>query len=361
VIRLLVVEDSKTVQQLLVAAFNADPQIRVVGTAETGEQALEAARELRPDIITMDVNMPGMDGFEATRAIMSSCPVPIVIVTGKMDPRDSATLFRVMEAGALMVLAKPEPLGSPGHADSVAKLVNHIKLMSEIKVVRRTAAPAGRSSAHSLALPAKSTLIKVVAIGASTGGPPLLQQILSALPVGFGAAVLVVQHMAEGFTENFVHWLQLSSPLPVQLAEDGMAILPGRVYVAPDGRHLEAGAGERIVLSAAPPENGLRPSVAALFRSVALHYGAQAAGVILSGMGSDGARELKVMRERGAVTVAQNKESSVVFGMPGQAIEIDAARYVLSPEEIIQLLSGLVTSKKPGPAGKDKESACISR
>jgi two-component system chemotaxis response regulator CheB len=353
VIRLLVVEDSKTVRQLLVAAFNADPQITVVGTAESGEAALDAALRLRPDLITMDVNLPGMDGFEATRAIMSACPVPIVIVTGRMDPKDSGTLFRVMEAGALMVLAKPDPMGSPGYQTSVARLVQHVKLMSEIKVVRR---PLPRTSepAHSKppTLPEAGPQIKVVAIGASTGGPPLFQQILSGLPAQFGAAVLVVQHMSDGFTENFVHWLNNSSALPVQLAKNGMQILPGQVYVAPDGCHLEAAKGDRLRLSCAAPENGLRPSVGALFRSVADSYGRQAVGVLLSGMGSDGAAELKTLRERGAITIAQNKESCVVFGMPGQAVQLEAARYVLPPEEIIALLSALVPPRKTAPPEK---------
>ncbi|HBG04432.1 MAG: chemotaxis response regulator protein-glutamate methylesterase [Geobacteraceae bacterium GWC2_58_44] len=349
-IRLLVVEDSKTVQQALVAAFSADPEIRVIGTAENGEAALDAASNLRPDIITMDINMPGMNGFEATRAIMASCPVPIVIVTGKMDPKDSATLFRVMEAGALMVLAKPEPPGSAGHADSVANLVHHIKLMSEIKVVRRAFSKAPLPAPPKPVLPDNAGQIKVVAIGASTGGPPLLQQILSNLSPQFGAAVLVVQHMAAGFTENFVHWLNQSSRLPVQLAAHGMKITPGRVYVAPDGCHMEAGAGERIVLSCAPPENGLRPSVSTLFRSVALSYGRQGAGVLLTGMGSDGASGLKSMRDRGGITIAQDRESSVVFGMPSEAIRMAAALYILPPEGIIQLLTAVVKAGSAEPA-----------
>ncbi|HEY5513975.1 MAG TPA: chemotaxis protein CheB [Geomonas sp.] len=348
-IRLLVVEDSKTVQKVLVAAFNADPEIQVVGTAESGEEAVSAARSLRPDIITMDINLTGMDGFEATRAIMSSCPVPIVIVTGKMDPRDSATLFRVMEAGALMVLAKPAPVGTPEHAESVARLVHHIKLMSEIKVVRRSlpgASRRGPGSPFALPLPEPAAPIKVVAIGASTGGPPLLQQILSALPADFGAAVLVVQHMADGFTENFVHWLNQSSRLPVRLAENGMRISPGQVFVAPDGCHLELGPGDRIVLSFAAPENGLRPSVSALFRSVALCCGRQGAGVLLTGMGRDGAQELKTIRDRGGITIAQDRESSVVFGMPAEAIRINAALYILPPEGIIELLIRLVHARQ---------------
>lgn len=334
-------------QQVLVTAFNADPQIEVIGTAESGEAAVEAARTLSPDIITMDINLSGMNGFEATRAIMSSCPVPIVIVTGKMDPKNSATLFRVMEAGALNVLAKPDPVGSPGHAESVARLVRHVKLMSEIKVVRRAFAPCpAPAPPKPLPLPASAAQIRVVAIGASTGGPPLLRQILSQLSPDFGAALLVVQHMADGFTENFAHWLNQCSALPVQLGENDMPISPGRVYVAPDGYHMEAGPGDRIVLSLAAPENGLRPSVSVLFRSVAQNYGRHAAGVLLTGMGSDGASELKVMKDRGGITIAQNKESSVVFGMPGEAVRIDAARYILPPEGIIQLLAGLVKPRK---------------
>lgn len=352
-IRLLVVEDSKTVQKALVAAFDADPQLKVIATAESGEAAVEAALRLKPDLITMDVNLTGMDGFEATRAIMSTCPVPIVIVTGKMDPKDSATLFRVMEAGALMVLPKPDPFGSPGHQASVASLIHHIKLMSEIKVVRRTfpsspLAPAGAEPVRQAA-----AQVKVIAIGASTGGPPLLRQILQGLPADFGAAVMVVQHMAVGFTENFVHWLNLSSRLPVALAADGMPIVPGKVYVAPDGCHMEAAAGGTVRLTFGAPENGVRPSVSALFRSVADSYGRHAAGVILSGMGKDGAIELKGLKARGGICIAQDKQSAMVFGMPGEAIRIDAVQYVLPPEGIVQLLPTLI--KKDAHAASRKE------
>jgi two-component system, chemotaxis family, protein-glutamate methylesterase/glutaminase len=353
-IRVLVVEDSKTVQKALVAAFDADPELVVVGVAETGEAALDAAENLRPDLITMDINLPGMDGFQATRAIMSSCPTPIVIVTGKLDPRDSATLFRVMEAGALMVLAKPAPLGTPEHAESVARLVHHLKLMAEIKVVRRTFPDAARSARTLVPdrLPPLQTgaPVRVIAIGASTGGPPLLQQILSSLPEDFGSAVLVVQHMAEGFTENFVSWLNQSSRLPVLLAEHGMPVAPGRVLVAPDGYHLELGRGDRIVLSPAPPENGLRPAVAALFRTVSTQCTNQCAGVILTGMGSDGAPELRRLKERGGVTIAQDRDSCVVFGMPGEAIRLNAADFILSPAGIIEHLIRLGGAPKATPA-----------
>ena len=349
-IRLLVVEDSKTVQLALVEIFNSDPDIQVVGTANNGDEALTAVTSLKPDVVTMDINMPGIDGFEATRAIMASCPVPIVIVTGKMDPKESATIFQVMKAGALMVIAKPSAPGHPEHEESVRELVRSVKLMSEIKVVRRIfpKEPTERASypCPSATPPVPAARIGIVAIGASTGGPPLLQTILSALPADFTVPVVIVQHMAKGFTENFVNWLNLSSCLKVELAADGMQMFPGHAYVAPDGFQTEVGPDNRLVIAKGELENGQCPSVSALFRSVAKFYGKNAAGVLLTGMGKDGAAELKILRDRGGTAIVQNRESSIVFGMPGEAIRIGAADYILSPEEITPLLTRLVNSQQ---------------
>jgi len=340
------------VQQALVSILNSDPEITVVGTASDGAEAVRAAMSLRPDLITMDINMPEMDGFEATRAIMSATPTPIVVVTSKLDPKDSATLFRVMEAGALMVLAKPAAPGHPDREESVTKLIRNIKLMAEIKVVRRV-----RRDVESGVRPEPQVTPAVrpgiIAIGASAGGPPVLEQILSSLPSAMTAPILIVQHMAEGFTENFVNWLNHSSKLPVILPVHGTRPLPGRVYVAPDGQHMGVGAGDRIVLSPAPPDNGLRPSVAHLFRSVAAVYGKRGVGVLLTGMGRDGAEELKLMRDNGGITVAQDRESSTVFGMPGEAIRLKGASYVLPPEGIVALLKR-VAGPEAGP-GSSKE------
>lgn len=350
-IRLLVVEDSKTVRKALVAAFQADPELQVIGVAESGEEAVEAAALLKPDLITMDLHLSGMNGLDATRAIMSTSPVPIVVVSGKVDTGDSDLLFRFMEAGVLMVLPKPAPVGTPRYAESVASLIHHIKLMSEIKVVRRVFPTGALGQWPKSPLKEPFAPVRVVAIGASTGGPPLLHQILAALPEDYGAAVLVVQHMSVGFTDNFVHWLNLHSRMRVRLAAEGMVIAAGEVYVAPDGCHMEATPAGRITLSSAPPENGVRPSIDVLFRSVARSYGAGAAGVILSGMGKDGAVELKTLKERGGICIAQDRDSSMVFGMPGEAIKIDAAQHVLSPEGIINLL--LAVTKK-GAQGASK-------
>jgi len=356
-IRLLVVEDSKTVQQALVEIFNSDPDIRVIGTASNGDEAVTAVMDLKPDVVTMDVNMPGLDGFGATRTIMASCPVPIVIVTGKMDPKESATIFQVMKAGALMVTAKPAAYGHPEHEESVRELIRSVKLMSEIKVVRRVF-PKEESEAalypHHHAAPAvPAARIGIVAIGASTGGPPLLQSILSSLPADFSVPVVIVQHMAKGFTENFVSWLNESSRLQVELAANGMQMLPGHAYVAPDGFQTRVGPDNRLILADREPENGQCPSVSALFRWVANIYGSRAAGVLLTGMGKDGADELKTLRDKGGVTIAQNRESSIVFGMPGEAIRINAADYIMAPEEITPVLIKLVQGRQTPVTSSD--------
>jgi two-component system, chemotaxis family, protein-glutamate methylesterase/glutaminase len=191
---------------------------------------------------------------------------------------------------------------------------------------------------------AAPTQVSLVAVGASTGGPPVLQAILAALPRDFSVPVLIVQHIAPGFTQGFADWLAQSSSLPIQIPVHGQTILPGQVYVAPDGFHMAVGPQGQIHLSTDEPENGLRPSVSHLFRSVAHAYGSRAVGVLLTGMGKDGAWELKLMKEQGAVTIAQDRDTSVVHGMPGEAIRVGGATYVLPPEKIRMALTSLVSA-----------------
>ena len=346
-IRVLVVEDSPTVREFLLQILCSDPAIEVVATAETGEEALEAVERFRPDIITMDIHMPRMNGFDATRRIMETYPTPIVIVSGAADTTDTAKAFRAIQSGALAVLQKPWGAGHPDHQQSTAELVRTVKLMSEVKVVRRwphcrpaEVAPETALSKE-IRLQTYQSQPRIVAIGASTGGPPVLQTILAALPRNFPIPVLIVQHIAAGFTQGFVEWLAQSSSLSVHIPTHGQAVLPGHVYVAPDGLHMAVGADGHVQLRSDEPENGLRPSVACLFRSVAKAYGPSAVGVLLTGMGKDGAWELKLMREQGAVTIAQDRETSVVHGMPGEAIRLGGATYVLPPEKIRMALTSL--------------------
>ncbi|MGO8694348.1 MAG: chemotaxis-specific protein-glutamate methyltransferase CheB [Rectinemataceae bacterium] len=352
-IRVLVVEDSPVVQEFLTYILDSDPDIRVVGVAPNGMEALDCVEMLRPDVITMDIHMPIMDGFEVTRRIMETVPTPIVIVSGSTGATELASTFRALEAGALAVISRPPGLNHTAFDEGSKELILTVKLMSEIKVVRRfarkkpaqTAAPAVPARE-----PGTASGIRIIAIGASTGGPPVLKEILSGLSKNFSLPVLIVQHIAAGFVKGFSEWLAGASGFPVHIASNGEVPLPGHGYLAPDDFHLGLAGGPRIVLSDDSPErSGLRPSVAHLFRSVARVLGPQAVGVLLTGMGRDGAEEMKMMRDRGAITIAQDEESSVVHGMPGEAIRLDAATYVLPPKGIAAMLSSLSEKAKEEP------------
>ncbi len=349
-IKVLIVEDSPITQEFLTFILNADPDIDVIGVAGDGEQALVVLKSKNPDVVVMDINMPKMNGFVATRKIMETRPVPIIIVSAIWDPHEVATTFRAMEAGAVAVLEKPVGMGHPDHEAVAEEFVQTVKLMSEARVVRRWARPRQVRAAHKASrlakLEQKSADIRVVAIGASTGGPPVLQTILAGLAEDFPVPVLIVQHIATGFIEGMIRWLDQVTDLQVRIAAHGEHALPGRVYLAPDGVHMGLSRNGRINLSTSESENGLRPSISYLFRSVADALGERAIGVLLTGMGSDGARELKILRDKGAITIAQDKDSSIVHGLAGAAIKLGAAMYVQSPDEIAMTLASLVDRKR---------------
>lgn len=341
-INVLVVEDSPVARELLVHILRGDPELRVIGTARHGGEALNFLAREKPDVITMDLAMPEVDGIEATRRIMETQPTPIVIVSGAWNPAEAETTFRAMEAGALALVEKPCGPGNPRAEAMARNLVQTVKSMSEVRVVRRwargrVAAPASPPGRPRMARDGRRSL-RVVGIGVSTGGPPVLRTILARLPRDFPAPVLIVQHLAEGFCQGLAEWLTHAAGFPTSVAEHGEMPRAARAYLAPDGRQMGLDARGRIELCEAPCENGLRPAAAWLFRSVAEVCGAGAAGVLLTGMGRDGAAELKLLRERGGVTIAQDRESAVVHGMPGEAIRLGAATHVLPPEKIADLL-----------------------
>ena len=345
IIKVLIVDDSYTIRQYLNHIMDSAPGLEVVGVAKDGEEGVRLVKLKRPDIVTMDIHMPNMNGYEATQKIMAECPVPIVIVTSSWHPDDVKMTFRAMEAGALVALEKPPGPGHPRSKPLTAKLVQTIKTMSEVRVVRRSPRkrkPGGASTVGPEAVPAVvQQRIEVVAIGASAGGPPVLKDILSALGREFSVPILIVQHIVAGFLEGMVAWLNDGAGLSVKIASDGEHIRRGVVYFAPEGRHMGVTPGGRIVFSEGPLENGVRPSVSHLFRSVTKAYGRRGAGVLLTGMGRDGAVELAGMREKGAVTIAQDKESCVVYGMPAEAIKLNGAVHILSPEKITGFLNSM--------------------
>jgi len=343
-IKILIVEDSPVMQQLLVHAISSDPIFSIVGVANDGAEAIEAVTKYAPDIIAMDWQMPKLDGYEATKIIMETIPTPIVIVTGSVNLQDVAFSFSMIDAGALAIVKKPPSIDHPNYKKETQELVQTLKLMSEVKLVRRI--PRNSKTQHKAELDITPSInqdatIQIISIGASTGGPLVLQRILSNLPKNIPVPILIVQHISQGFVDGFVEWLRNTTHFPLHIATHGEFPLPGHGYIAPDNLHMGVEKGPRIILSNHGLENGLRPSVAFLFRTSAQVFGSRAVGVILTGMGRDGADELKLMRERGAITFAQDMESSVVHGMPGEAIKLNAAMHILSPEDISKTISAL--------------------
>ena len=349
-IDVLVAEDSTVIRMFLVHLLESDPRIRVAGAVADGQAALDFVIKAKPDVVLMDIHMPGMDGFEATRRIMQTQPLPIIICSATARARDVIITFQALEAGAIACIEKP-----PGreHADFEAKarqMLETVKLMSEVKVVRRTPRArrtpwASPNAAAAAPWRGNAEQIRIIGIGASTGGPPVLHTILAGLPKDFSVPVLVVQHIARGFLAGMAEWLNQSTGLRVHVADHGVAPLPGHVYLAPDDFHMGAGSSGQIVLTREDPEDHLRPAVSFLFRTLAQTYGPSALGVLLTGMGRDGAPELKQLRDTGAITIAQDRESSVVHGMPGAAIALGGATHVLAADKIADVLAALVSQR----------------
>jgi two-component system chemotaxis response regulator CheB len=331
-IKVLIVDDSMTAQVLLKQILTADAGIEIIGSAKNGLEALEFVKHKQPDIITMDLHMPVMDGLEATRLIMESKPVPIIIVSNSWHRANKADAFDYLEAGAVAALEKPRQPTDSNFDELCKELVSTIKIMSEIKVVKRFP-PRGVKRVFKRA-DTQHPRLRIVVIGASTGGPPVLKMILSALPADFPLPILVVQHITRGFLTGLADYLDASSALTVSIGKQGQEVLPGHVYLAPDEFEMGVTRTLRIHLSNQKLEHGPCPSVAYLFRAAVLNFGRQAIGVILSGMGKDGAEELAMLKNNGAVTIAQNEESCVVFGMPGAAVKLNGATYILPPEKI---------------------------
>ncbi len=339
-IKVLVADDSTVTRMFLVHLLESDPKICVIGAVGDGKAAVEFVTKNKPDVVLMDVHMPHLDGFEATRRIMETQAVPIIICSATANAKDLDTTFRAMEAGAIACIEKPIGHDREGFEALAAQLLEMVKLMSEVKVVRRSVRNRPGSARH--AGQQASAEIKLIGIGASTGGPPVLQSILNGLPKDFAAPLLVVQHIARGFLAGMAEWLNHTTALQVHIASHGIYPQPGHAYLAPDDFHMGVGAGGEIILTRQEPENHLRPAVAFLFRTLAEAHGPNAVGVLLTGMGRDGADGLKLMKDKGAITIAQNQESSAVYGMPGAAIALGAATHVLAGDKIADMLVGLV-------------------
>ena len=341
-VRVLIVDDSAVTREVLATLLNSDPEIRVVGQASNGAEAVEMTATLRPDLVTMDLMMPGMDGMEATRRIMARNPTPVLFLSSYFENEGTYSRADALAAGALDVVEKPALMPDWRWHNAAGTLVNKVKFLAKVPVIAhihgaRKLLAQEASQASSFPGPAAD----IVAIGASSGGPRVIEALLASLPPTYALGIVVIQHMTDGFTTSMLRWLQERCALQVKIAEEGDAIVPRRVLFTPETLHMIVGIGGRVHLSNSEPVNGHRPSIDVTFKSVAKVYGARSAGVLLTGMGSDGAQGLLAIRHAGGVTIAQDEESSPIFGMPRSAIELGAAQQVLPPAGIIRGLNAL--------------------
>lgn len=331
-IKVLLADDSLLTRAVLRDLLARDPGIQIVAEVGDGRAAVAQTALLRPDLVIMDVMMPEMDGIEAVAAIMANTPTPVLMLSANIDPTDSRSAFSAIRLGALDVMAKPAGVTSEAFAQLAEVLVAKVRSLSRIRVMHHFRSKS-RPPVPVVAAPGGKR--RILAIGASTGGPKVVMQLLKELPADFSAAVLIVQHIADGFAAGFAEWLNRETVLPVALARDGEKLQPGRVLVAPNGAHLTLTAEGLVALRQTPPLNCCRPAVDALFLSLSeANLGRETVGVILTGMGNDGAAGLQALHRQGAFTVAQDKDSCAVFGMPKAAIDRGAVDQVLPLAEI---------------------------
>jgi two-component system chemotaxis response regulator CheB len=367
----LVVDDSYVCRQQLVELLEVDGDIKVVGEAGTGHEAVDQVRALKPDVTTMDVQMPGLGGLEAIEQIMAKTPVPILVVTGRPSGPHGDLAFEAVRRGALDLLQKPEP----DDARAAEQLRSFVRRFAEVRVVKHVAGRLQEIAAQTVEPPASSkpgrsprvvsravakvparapsrpgsTPLTVIGVGASAGGPSTLAAVLSEVPSHIHAAIAVVQHLPSGFTDSFAEYLTRTVSLPVRVVRSKSRLEPGVVYLATDDHHLVVTSPETIAVVNGPRVAGHRPSVTALFSSLAEVLGAQAIGVVLTGMGNDGAQGLRKMRAAGAHTIAQDEATSIVYGMPKAAVEAGGVKTVLSVDQVAPVLVALVSSPRTSP------------
>lgn len=339
-IRVLVVDDSLICRKLLSSLLSREPDIQVIATAASGAEAIQLNRKLAPDLITMDIQMPGLDGFTTIETIMATNPVPILTVTS-VPVRDGVDqTFRAIQAGSLDLVRKPAAAGPEAQV-----LIDKVRVMAGVRVIHRQAS---RRPGIVLAPPLRSAhpVVELIAIACSTGGPTALTELLGVIPADFPVPILITQHLPDGFSSSFSDWLDQELRLEVAEARDGERIAPGHILIAPGGRHLTVRPPGRVHLLDTPPIQGLRPSANPMFESIAAVFGPKALGIVLTGMGCDGADGLLALRRKGGLCLAQNEASSMIFGMPRAAIELGAVDGVMDLAEIANAMLSHSGAKK---------------
>jgi len=343
-IKVLIVDDSPTARELIRFVIENDPRLEIAGFAEDGKEAIEMIEKYDPDVVTMDLIMPRMDGFEATRQIMSSKPKPIIIISSKYNKGDVELGFKAIDAGALAILEKPKGLNDLNFLSAQRAINNTIRLMSEIKLITRR-----HISKQMLPLASANpkhlvdNTIKAIGIGASLGGPPVIHDILACIPENLPVPIFLVQHITSGFCDGFCKWLQSITKLKVSFAIDEQWPQAGTVYIAPDDKHLEVLPTGQLHVSDAPKESGIRPSINRLFRSMAKTYQNACAAVILTGMGKDGAEGVYDLFQKKAAIIVQKPETCTADSMPKAALAASEHAFILPSDEIRAKLLDLLS------------------
>ena len=353
-IRVMIVEDSRVVREFLEYLIDRDPRLEVAASLDSAEEALRLLHRVSPDVISLDIRLPGMNGFQATQRIMNEKPTPIVVVSASVESEDLKITMNALRAGALSVLEKPVGITQADYESMAYRLCTQLAIMSQVKVVRQHADRGLRFMPGKTVETARPNVEKVVVppggfrmlgIVASTGGPSALRTLLGGLDSEFPLPIALVQHITSSFLDGFVSWLNSVSPLPITTANDGEAPLPGRIYVAPADQHLYVETG-RLKLGHAEPVCSQRPSGTILLESVARTFGPQAIGVLLTGMGDDGATGLKAIHDAGGYTIAEHESTAVVYGMPAAAVRMGAAREILPLGAISPRLRQMVSKEE---------------
>lgn len=343
-IRVLIVDDSSTSRMLLRHIVDSAIDMTVIAELTDGAQAVEQVKKLRPDVILMDIVMPEMDGMEATGEIMAQFPTPIVMISAAVQGRETEMAFQAIKKGALSLMAKPDGPDHPEYEDQARRLLSTLRAMAKVRVIHHRPQRAAKEVETAQPIPPFSDTLeappKIIGIVSSTGGPAALADLCQALPGDFPLPIVIVQHIAADFQRSLMSWIRSVTTLPVQMAEEGQTP-PHGITFAPTGKHLRLDAKKRFVFSDTPTSVHT-PSGDVLFSSMAHVYGPAAVGVILTGMGADGAAGLLEMRQRGALTIGQNQATSAVYGMPREAKQRGAVCYELGLNMIAPMLREII-------------------
>lgn len=348
--KVLLVEDSLVALEILKKILSSSPEINIVGTASNGKEALAMIAKVQPQVICTDLHMKEMDGLEFTKQVMANFPRPILVISNSVQKEDNQTIFQLLQAGAIDVFPKPTSGELTDYQQVKQELITKIKILSGVSVFTRpqpkTIINPDRTTTTRRLMDI-TTPIRVVTIGSSTGGPQALYKIFNQLPANFPAPIICTQHISQGFLQGLVDWLNVESQLKIKIAQVGESPLGGNIYFAPENYHLELDSRSKFIYSNSPPVDGHCPSVTVTFKSVVKSYGRATTGILLTGMGRDGAAGMQAIAQLGGTTIAQDEKSCIVFGMPKEAIALGAVQHVLSIDDIAPwLLTNIVARIK---------------